>query len=152
MIEKYLTTEQVSELLQVHPFTILKYIKNGKLKGIKIGRVYRINESEVKNFLETITVNNKEEKELQEVEIKTKSKKKKHSSVNLKNINSEAKEEFKAETQNPEIIEEDEIINLKSEEGIIETENKIEGKISPNFEKETTYIEKEETSNEIYII
>lgn len=52
MIEKFFTTEQVANILQVHPFTILKLIKQGKLQGIKLGRVYRIKESEVKEFLE----------------------------------------------------------------------------------------------------
>jgi excisionase family DNA binding protein len=52
MEEKFFTTEQVANILQVHPFTILKFIKEGKLKGIKLGRVYRIMESDIKNFLE----------------------------------------------------------------------------------------------------
>ena len=52
MIEKFFTTEQVANILQVHPFTILKFLKEGKLKGIKLGRVYRIKESDVVNFLE----------------------------------------------------------------------------------------------------
>lgn len=52
MKEKFFTTEQVANILQVHPFTILKYIKQGKLKGIKLGRVYRIKESEINQFLE----------------------------------------------------------------------------------------------------
>ncbi len=52
MNEKFFTTEQVANILQVHPFTILKFIKQGKLKGIKLGRVYRIKESDVEDFLE----------------------------------------------------------------------------------------------------
>jgi excisionase family DNA binding protein len=52
MIEKFLTTEQVANILQIHPFTVLKFIKSGKLKGIKLGRVYRIKEEDVKEFLE----------------------------------------------------------------------------------------------------
>ena len=51
-MENFFTTEQVANILQVHPFTILKFIKQGKLKGIKLGRVYRIKESEVQAFLE----------------------------------------------------------------------------------------------------
>ena len=51
-MEKFFTTEQVANILQVHPFTILKFIKSGKLKGIKLGRVYRIKESDVQEFLE----------------------------------------------------------------------------------------------------
>lgn len=50
-MEKYLTSEQVAQILQVHPFTVLKYLKNGTLKGVKIGRVYRIKESNVEEFL-----------------------------------------------------------------------------------------------------
>ena len=50
--EKFLTTDQVAQMLQVHPFTILKFIKQGKLKGIKLGRVYRIKESDMQEFIE----------------------------------------------------------------------------------------------------
>jgi len=50
--DKLLTSEQVSKILQVHPFTVLKYIKSGKLKGIKLGRVWRIRETDVERFLE----------------------------------------------------------------------------------------------------
>jgi excisionase family DNA binding protein len=63
MLDKYLTTEQVAEILQVHPFTILKFIKNGKIKGVKLGRVYRINENDVKEFLESSTVRKTGQKE-----------------------------------------------------------------------------------------
>lgn len=52
MIERFLTTEQVANILQVHPFTILKFIREGKLKGIKLGRVYRIKESDIHEFLD----------------------------------------------------------------------------------------------------
>lgn len=50
-MEKFLTSEQVAQILQVHPFTVLKYLKSGSLNGIKIGRVYRIKESDVEKFL-----------------------------------------------------------------------------------------------------
>lgn len=56
MIEQFFTTEQVANILQVHPFTILKFIKEGKLPGVKLGRVYRIKESEVARFLEERSV------------------------------------------------------------------------------------------------
>ena len=67
MNEKFYTTEQVANILQVHPFTILKFIKQGKLKGIKLGRVYRIKESDVHLFLdERMTQPGKKEKEISE--------------------------------------------------------------------------------------
>ena len=52
MQERILTAEQVAKILQVHIHTVLKYIKEGKLKGMKLGRVYRIKESDVGKFLE----------------------------------------------------------------------------------------------------
>jgi len=55
-MEKYLTSEQVASLLQVHPFTVLKYLKEGKLPGVKIGRMYRIKECDVESFLEEVTL------------------------------------------------------------------------------------------------
>ncbi len=68
-MEKYFTTEQVSNILQVHPFTILKFIKEGKLKGIKLGRVYRIKESDVQEFLEErmTTVKKKPQEEKKDI-------------------------------------------------------------------------------------
>lgn len=67
---KLLTTEQVADLLQVHPFTVLKYIKAKKLKALKLGRVWRIRESDVEKFLEErsmpskVTVQNPETPEI----------------------------------------------------------------------------------------
>jgi len=52
MEETILTVEQVAQILQVHPFTVLKFIKQGKLKASKLGRVYRIRRTEVDRFLD----------------------------------------------------------------------------------------------------
>lgn len=51
MQDRILTSEQVAQILQIHPFTVLKFIKQGKLKASKLGRVYRIKESEVMKLL-----------------------------------------------------------------------------------------------------
>ena len=48
---EFLTVEQVAELLQVHWQTILNYIKNGKLKAVKLGKGYRIAKSALDEFL-----------------------------------------------------------------------------------------------------
>jgi excisionase family DNA binding protein len=61
-MEQYLTSEQVAKLLQVHQFTVLKYLKDGRIKGVKIGRVYRIKESEVENFLNRVSTTKEEPK------------------------------------------------------------------------------------------
>lgn len=52
MQERILTPSQVAQILQIHQFTVLKYIKQGKIKASKIGRVYRIRESDLENFLD----------------------------------------------------------------------------------------------------
>jgi excisionase family DNA binding protein len=52
MEETILTVEQVAQILQVHPFTVLKFIKQGKLTASKLGRVYRIRRSDVDKFLD----------------------------------------------------------------------------------------------------
>lgn len=46
-----LTVEQVAEHLQVHWQTILNYIKNGKLKAVKLGKGYRIAKKELEVFI-----------------------------------------------------------------------------------------------------
>jgi excisionase family DNA binding protein len=50
-LEKLYTPEQVANYLQVHHLTILRMIKAKKLKALKIGRIYRIPESDLKKFL-----------------------------------------------------------------------------------------------------
>lgn len=74
MEDKFFTTEQVANILQVHPFTILKYIKQGKLKGYKLGRVYRIKESEINKFLEARLTKNEAPMDLGTLDPKIKSK------------------------------------------------------------------------------
>lgn len=46
-----LTVEDVAKILHLHPFTVLKLIRAGKIKASKIGRVYRIRESAIEDFL-----------------------------------------------------------------------------------------------------
>lgn len=45
------TVDGAAQLLRLHPFTVLKLIKKGSLKASKIGRVYRIRESAIEDFL-----------------------------------------------------------------------------------------------------
>lgn len=52
MSEKIYTPEQVGKILQIHPFTVLRYIKEKKIKASKLGRIYRIKEKDLENFLE----------------------------------------------------------------------------------------------------
>ncbi|KKT19093.1 MAG: hypothetical protein UW03_C0024G0007 [Candidatus Peregrinibacteria bacterium GW2011_GWA2_43_8] len=47
-----MTPEQVAKTLQLHHLTVLKLIKQRKLRAIKFGRVYRIRESDLDSFLD----------------------------------------------------------------------------------------------------
>lgn len=47
----FYTVEQVSELLQVHWQTVLNYIKNGKLKALRLGKGYRIQKEDLDEFI-----------------------------------------------------------------------------------------------------
>ena len=51
---KFLTTEQAAELLNVHPNTILRWIKSGKLPSSQIGKQYRIPRDAIENRVSKI--------------------------------------------------------------------------------------------------
>lgn len=50
-MEEYLTTEQISKLLQVHIITIRRYIHSGKLPALFFGKEFRIKKSDFEEFL-----------------------------------------------------------------------------------------------------
>lgn len=52
MADRLLTVEQVAKRLQVTKMTIYRYIKANKIAAIKIGKEYRLKESELQKFLE----------------------------------------------------------------------------------------------------
>ena len=49
--EKLLTVEDAAKVLLVKPTTIRKWLKAGKLKGMKMGRLWRVWKSELEAFL-----------------------------------------------------------------------------------------------------
>lgn len=51
--EKFYTSKEVAEILKLSNYTIGDYIRSGKLKAIKFGRVWRISENQLKQFLES---------------------------------------------------------------------------------------------------
>jgi excisionase family DNA binding protein len=50
-IDKFYTTEQLAEALQVNIMTIYRYIKAGKLKAYKFGKEFRIDKKEFESFI-----------------------------------------------------------------------------------------------------
>jgi len=54
MNENYLTTEEAAKILNIHKRTITKYLANGQIKGAKIGRIWRVDEKDVRAFFEDV--------------------------------------------------------------------------------------------------
>lgn len=52
MSEKYITVRETAEILNLHTRTITRLLFNGKLKGAKIGKCWRIDEKDVREFFE----------------------------------------------------------------------------------------------------
>lgn len=49
-MDNLLNVNQVAFILKVHPLTVRRYLKEGKLKGIRIGGNIRIKESQLNEF------------------------------------------------------------------------------------------------------
>lgn len=54
MAEQLLTPERVAQLLAVRPKTIRDWLKRGRLKGIRAGRLWRIRERDLEVFLAAV--------------------------------------------------------------------------------------------------
>jgi len=57
MDKDYRTVEQISELLNIHPKTIQRYIREGKLRAIKVGKSWRVSGHDLSVFMEGNNVN-----------------------------------------------------------------------------------------------
>ncbi len=54
MQEKYYTVEQISNLLQMHPKTVQRYIREGKLRAVKVGKSWRVSGHDLSVFTESV--------------------------------------------------------------------------------------------------
>ena len=54
MAEKLLTPEEVAEHLAVSPKSIRKWLREGKLKGVRVGRLWWIRERDLEAFLDPV--------------------------------------------------------------------------------------------------
>ena len=53
-METFLTVEEVATKLKIHWQTVLTYIKDGKLRALKLGRGYRIDPKDLEQFIEIL--------------------------------------------------------------------------------------------------
>jgi excisionase family DNA binding protein len=54
MVTKILTIEEVVDILKVTRRTVYNYVKDGKLKAVKLGRVWRVTEEELDRFINSL--------------------------------------------------------------------------------------------------
>lgn len=50
-MERLLTPTEVAELLRVSPLTVFKWLRAGKLKGFKAGRLWRVWPADLEEFI-----------------------------------------------------------------------------------------------------
>jgi excisionase family DNA binding protein len=50
---KYYTVKQVSNLLQLHNQSVLKFINDGRLEALKLHRTYRISVNSLADFIKS---------------------------------------------------------------------------------------------------
>jgi excisionase family DNA binding protein len=58
MDKDYRTVEQISEMLNIHPKTIQRYIREGKLRAVKVGKSWRVSGHDLSVFIESNSVHN----------------------------------------------------------------------------------------------
>jgi len=51
MEKRFLSTQEIADILNVSPRYVTLLIKRGELKGYKVGREWRIEEEELEEFL-----------------------------------------------------------------------------------------------------
>jgi chromosome partitioning protein len=49
--ENWLTIKDITTRLKLHPNTVARYIQEGRLKGVKVGKGYRVRESDLADFI-----------------------------------------------------------------------------------------------------
>ena len=49
--DNLLTPEDVAAWLHISRLTVGNWLRSGKLKGVKVGRLWRVRESDLENFL-----------------------------------------------------------------------------------------------------
>jgi len=50
-MEKFYTPEQIAQMLQVNVVTVHRWLRGGKLKSVKLGRLWRVSASSLEEFV-----------------------------------------------------------------------------------------------------
>ena len=50
-MQKLYTPQEIAEILRINEQTVLRFIREGKIKAVKAGRAYRISERALEDYL-----------------------------------------------------------------------------------------------------
>jgi len=53
-MERVYTLEEIAKELQLNIQTVTKYVRQGKIRGTKIGRIWRVSESDLQAFWKSL--------------------------------------------------------------------------------------------------
>lgn len=56
MSDKYYTVDEIAELIKIHPKTVQRYIREGRLKATKVGKSWRVSGHDLSIFTEGSSV------------------------------------------------------------------------------------------------
>jgi len=73
MNEKYYTAEEISQMLSIHPKTVQRYIREGRLRATKIGKSWRVSGHDLSVFTEGGSPARKVQKKPAEMQVKASS-------------------------------------------------------------------------------
>ena len=65
-----MTTNEIAEYLKLHPITIIKYAREGKIPATRIGRVWRFDKELVDRWIALAQNNSERDKDIQRRVIK----------------------------------------------------------------------------------
>jgi len=54
--ERLLTPEEVAERLGIKPNTVKGYFRTGRIKALKVGKLWRVRESDLKKHIESYNI------------------------------------------------------------------------------------------------
>jgi excisionase family DNA binding protein len=52
MTDKYYTVDEIAEMIKIHPKTVQRYIREGRLKAAKVGKSWRVSGHDLSTFTE----------------------------------------------------------------------------------------------------
>jgi len=70
VVAQIMTTNEIAEYLKLHPITIIKYAREGKIPATRIGKVWRFDKELIDQWIALAQNNSETDKDIQRKVIK----------------------------------------------------------------------------------